>query len=66
MKPKGFAWMKIHHPARLRTISRIGGTVSQAEGKGARPWTREEAKAHAAAGGRARWRGKKTSEGGAT
>lgn len=58
MKPKGFAWMALHDPIRLREVSRAGGLVSQGKGKGSR-WTREQARALASTGGRARWQGKK-------
>lgn len=50
--------MALHDPIRLREVSRAGGLVSQEKGKGSR-WTREQAKALASTGGRARWQGKK-------
>jgi hypothetical protein len=52
---KGFAWMRIHDPDRLREICKVGGTKSQAGGKAYR-WGRDEAKRQAPVGGKARWR----------
>jgi len=57
MKPRGFAWMKIHDPERLREIARRGGKKSQKSGKGAR-WSQKEAREQAEAGARARWKWK--------
>jgi len=57
MKPKGFAWMKIHNPSRLVQISREGGTKSQETGRGSR-WSKQEARKRAPEGGRARWKDK--------
>jgi general stress protein YciG len=61
-KPKGFAWMKVNDPARLREICKQGGTKSQATGTAYR-WDRAEATKQARAGGKARWRKKTGTEG---
>lgn len=54
-KPRGFAWLKIHDPTRLKEISAGGGKASQGKRKGHR-WDKERAGRWAIEGGKARWR----------
>lgn len=55
---RGFALMKELDPERQRAISQAAGQRSQSSKAGWR-WTKKEARAMAAKGGRARWRHKK-------
>lgn len=60
-RPKGFAWMKIHDPEKLRETARKGGKAAQEKGV-AHQWTEDEARVAGEKGARTMWARKKKAE----
>jgi general stress protein YciG len=60
-KPKGFRYLMLHNPGKLKQIARKGGKAAQA-GPNAKCWSKTEAQEQGRKGAEARWARKDTTD----